>query len=206
MSAARYLGDRRIQLAIAAVAVLLAAAQGLLWWLGPAPTTHDFIGPPRSGYILHDFTMWSYDVNGLPTFRIQAPRLDRRDGDDSMYITGTPQYQIVSKKPGIPDWYGHSLYAWVDKAGDLFKLQGPVEMTRAAYTDAKGQPVAKTVMDTSEVTAWPKENRMQTAAPAQIVQGARTLSGIGMRAYLNDNHLELLDASQGTFPPRPRKT
>jgi len=65
---------------------------------------------------------------------------------------------------------------------------------------------AETIMHTSEVTAWPKEQRMETAEAANIVQGQRTISGVGMRANLNDNHLELLDESHGTFPPRKPKS
>lgn len=204
MSVASYLRDRGLAVAIVATGVALACSYGLMLWLGPAPTTHDFVGPPRSGYVLRNFTMWAYDVNGLPNFRMVSPHLERREGDESLYIN-TPKFLIPSKKPGIPDWDGDSLYAWVDKAGDLLKLQGPVYMHRPAYIDPKGTPTPETIMHTSEVTAWPKENRMLTAEPAKIVQGARTMSGIGMRASLDNNHLELLDASHITFPPRAPK-
>jgi lipopolysaccharide export system protein LptC len=74
-------------------------------------------------------------------------------------------------------------------------------MQRAAYDNT-----AAASLDTSDVTAWPKENRMETAAPAQMTQGDSRMSGVGMRANLNDNHLELLDDSHGTFPPRKRKS
>jgi len=205
MSLVTYLRDRRLTAAIVVVALALVGGQVLEWWLGPAPKTSDFIGPPRSGYVLHNFTMWAYDIDGLPNFRMVAPHLERRDGDDSLYIN-TPTYLIPSKKPGIPDWDGNSLYAWVNKAGDLLKLQGPVYMHRPPYTDAQGTLTPETTMHTSEVTAWPKENRMVTAEPAHIVQGERTINGIGMRANLNDNHLELFDESHGTFPPRKRKS
>ena len=89
----------------------------------------------------------------------------------------------------------------MDKSGNLLKLQGPVYMHRAAYGDT---PQAE--LHTSEVTAWPKENRMETAEPAQMTQGASRMSGVGMRANLTDNHLELLDDSHGSFPPRKRKS
>ena len=74
-------------------------------------------------------------------------------------------------------------------------------MFRPAYGDT---PAA--TLDTSDVTAWPKENRMETAAPAQMTQGATRMSGVGMRAELDDNQLELLNDSHGTFPPRKRKS
>jgi lipopolysaccharide export system protein LptC len=81
------------------------------------------------------------------------------------------------------------------------KLQGPVYMHRLAFQDT---PAAE--IHTSDVTAWPKENRMETAAAAHMVQGDSKLSGVGMRANLNTNHLELLDESHGSFPPRKKKS
>lgn len=195
--------DRKLPAMIVLVALAAGFAQALLWWVSGAPKENDFVGPPRSGYVLYNAKMWSYNPEGMLAFRMQAPHMERREDDDTLYINA-PVFQISPKKPGIPDWDGHSLYGWVDKSGTLIKLQGPVHMQRAAYTDAKGQPVDMATLDTSEVTAWPKENRMETAEAAHAVQGARTLDGIGMRANLNDNHLELLDASHGTLPPRPR--
>lgn len=199
----RWLRDRKLASAIVLVTLAAGLAQLLLWWVGPAAKPNDFVGPPRSGYVLYNSRMWSYNPLGQLAIRMQTPHLERRDGDDTLYINA-PVFEISAKKPGVPDWDGHSLYGWVDKSGTLIKLQGPVHMQRPAFTDAKGQPQAKVTIDTSEVTAWSKEDRMETAEAAHVVQGARTLDGIGMRANLNDNHLELLDASQGTFPPRPR--
>jgi lipopolysaccharide export system protein LptC len=78
-------------------------------------------------------------------------------------------------------------------------------MHRPAYVAANGTPTPVTTLNTSEATLWPKENRMETAEAAHVVQGERTMTGIGMRANLNENHLELLDASHITFPPRAPK-
>jgi lipopolysaccharide export system protein LptC len=111
---------------------------------------------------------------------------------------------MPARKPGVPDWQGQSLYGWVNKPGTLLKLQGPVYMHRPAFTDARGVAQPEATMHTSEVTAWPKENRMESAEPVQMTQGDRRMSGVGMRANLTDNHLELLDDSHGTFPPRKR--
>ena len=195
-----YLRDRKVSSGIVLLALVVGVLQTIMWWVAPTPKASDFVGPPRSGYTLMNFHMWSYDQQGHPAFSMISPRLDRREGDDSLYII-TPQFTLAAKKPGVPDWHGHSLYGWVNHAGTLLKLQGPVHMQRAAYDDS---PAA--TLDTADVTAWPKENRMETAAPARMTQGDSRMSGVGMRADLNDNHLELLDDSHGTFPPRKRKS
>jgi lipopolysaccharide export system protein LptC len=139
-------------------------------------------------------------VDGLPSFEMVAPHLERRENDESLYIN-TPDFTLPSNEAGVPPWLGKSLYAWVDKSGTLLKLQGPVYMHRAAFAQTDAAE-----MHTSDVTAWPKENRMVTDAPAHMKQGARTLNGVGMRANLNTNHLELFDEVTGSFPPRPKKS
>ncbi|MFC4525480.1 LPS export ABC transporter periplasmic protein LptC [Dyella halodurans] len=196
MNLRRYLRDRGVPVAIVLIGLATGAAQMLYWWLAPTPKESDFVGPPRSGYVLTNFKLWAFDVDGLPSFRMVAPHLERRENDESLYIN-TPNFEMPSNQPGVPPWLGNSLYAWVDKSGTLLKLNGPVFMHRAAFADT-----AAAEMHTSDVTAWPKENRMETAAPAHMVQGDSKLSGVGMRANLNTNHLELLDESHGTYPPR----
>jgi lipopolysaccharide export system protein LptC len=193
-----YLRDRKLATGIVLLALAAGALQAVLWWVAPSPRTSDFVGPPRSGYTLTDFHMWSYDPQGRPSFSMRAPRLDRREGDESLYIT-SPRFVLASKNPGVPDWQGDSLYGWVNHTGTLLKLQGPVHMRRPAFGDTP-----EATLDTADVTAFPKENRMETEAPARITQGASRMNGVGMRAELDDNHLELLHDVHGTFVPHPR--
>lgn len=199
MSPGRWFRDRRLATAIFVVG-LLAGTTGLLrWWMAPEPAPDQFVGPPRSGYTLTEFQLSSYGRDGRPAFNVKAPRLERREGDESLYIN-SPVFDLPSNQAGVPDWRGESLYGWVDKGGDLLKLQGPVHMHREAFDDT---PAAR--LDTEDATIWPKQNRMETAAPAHMAQGDLTMSGVGMRADLNDKHLELLNDSQGSFPPRKRR-
>ncbi|MEO6798506.1 MAG: LPS export ABC transporter periplasmic protein LptC [Rhodanobacter sp.] len=203
MSLRLWLRDRRLPALIVLVALAAGASQLLLWWLGPVPRTQAFVGPPRSGYTLIDAKVTEFGVDGKPGLHVQSPRVERREGDDSLYLD-TPTFQMPAREPGVPEWRGQSLYGWVNKPGTLLKLQGPVSMHRPAFSDAHGiaQPAAS--LQTSDVTAWPRQNRMETATPVQMAQGDRRMGGVGMRANLNDNHLELLDDSHGSFPPRKR--
>ena len=190
-----WLRDRRLAAAIVVLALAAGAAQLLLWWIGPAPTANENVGPPRSGYTLTEFKQPQYGTDGLPRFLIDAPRLERREGDESLYVDA-PDFELPSNQPGVPGWHGHSLYGWVNRNGTLLKLQGPVQIQRPAFDHTPA-----TEMHTSDVTAWPKENRLETAAAAQIRQGTSTISGVGMRANLNNKHLELLDDVHSTLMP-----
>ncbi|WEN14699.1 LPS export ABC transporter periplasmic protein LptC [Rhodanobacter sp. AS-Z3] len=199
MSLRLWLRDRRLPAATVALALVAGIAQLLLWWLGPAPKTNSFVGPPRAGYILIDARMTEFNAIGQPSFYLQSPRLERREGDDSLYLNA-PTFQLPAKQPNTPDWQGQSLYGWVNKAGTQIKLQGPVHMHRPPFGSTPA-----TNLQSSDVTAWPKENRLETAAPTRIVQGASTISGVGMRANLTTKHLELLDDVHSTFmPAKPR--
>ena len=60
-------------------------------------------------------------------------------------------------------WHGRSDAAWVDREGTVMKLQGHVEMRRDA---ASGEEPVELV--TRDVTAWPREHRIATDAPATI--------------------------------------
>lgn len=198
MNLRSYLRDRRVPAATLVIALAAGLAQLLLWWFGPAPKSSNFVGPPRSGYTLTDARLIEFNATGQPSFRLQSPHLERREGDESLYLN-SPTFQLPANQAGVPDWQGKSLYGWVNKDGTQLKLQGPVEMHRPAFGDAPA-----TRMQTADITAWPKQNRVETAAPAQMLQGGTRISGIGMRADLNDKHLELLDDVHATFPPRKR--
>lgn len=196
----RWLRDRKIASAIVLVGLAAGLAQLVLWWIGPTPKPNDFVGPPRSGYVLDVARVWSYNDAGALAFQMRSPHIERREGDESLYIN-SPVFDLAARKPGVPDWHGQSLYGWVNRAGTLIKLQGPVTMHRPAYADTAAADLV-----TSDVDVWPKENRMATAAPARMTQGDLKMGGVGMRASLNDNHLELLDDSYGTIPPRKHKS
>ena len=70
-----WLDNRRLWFAIIALALAVAVAQGLLWWLGPGPKASDFIGPPRSGYTLHNARVTEYNTAGQPDLHVQTPQL-----------------------------------------------------------------------------------------------------------------------------------
>jgi len=200
MNLRQYLRDNRITVTIAILAILAPASWMLQRWVAGTTPINEFVGPPISDYVLYDSTVWSYDVDGMLNFTMSAPRMDRRASDESLYINA-PVFDIKAKKPGVPDWQGNSPFGWVNKAGTLMRLDGDVYMYRPAY--AQG-PMA--TLHTSNVTGWPKENRMETAEPATLTQGQSIMNGVGMRANLNDNHLELLHDVHGILYPRQNTT
>ncbi|HEX7339211.1 MAG TPA: LPS export ABC transporter periplasmic protein LptC [Rhodanobacteraceae bacterium] len=192
--------QRRLVISLAILAVAVALVQIALWWLRPPPKPRALVGPPRSGYTLHDFTLYAYAPDGALSFRMRSPSLQRRNGDNSFYVD-KPHFLLPPRDgaKGGP-WHGHADYGWVNANHTVIKLMGPVQMQRP---EQDGVPSAQ--IDTSDVTAWPLKHELATAQPAHLRQGTSRMSSIGLRANLDSKHLELLHDFHGTFAPSAHK-
>lgn len=186
--------DRRYWLLVALLALAAAGTQWLVWIGRDRTDAQTFAGPPRSDYTLTDFTMDALDSTGKRTFQVSGPHLARRGDDGSVFVT-TPDYLLIDGA-GHP-WKGQSDSAWVNKDGTVMKLQGRVDMHRQPGDDGKPVDIA-----TRDLTTWPKDRKMETAAPATITQPGSILEGIGMRGDLNDKTLELLSDVHSTLQPK----
>jgi lipopolysaccharide export system protein LptC len=183
--------DRRLWF-VATLLAVLGIALNLVYWLTRERTNVDtFAGPPRSDYTLSDFTLNALDSDGKLSFQATGPRLARRGEDGSIFVA-TPDYVLYDG--GGHAWKGTSESAWVSKDGAIMKLDGKVEMHRVP-----GGAVQPATIETADLVAWPKEQRMQTDAAARIVQPGSILRGVGMRADLDGKNLELLSDVHATL-------
>ncbi|MBS0516751.1 MAG: LPS export ABC transporter periplasmic protein LptC [Proteobacteria bacterium] len=193
--------ERRTWLVIIVLAVIAFAAWMEVWLMRARDTSEDFTGPPRSDYTMNDFTLDALDSEGAHSFTVTGPRMSRRGDDGSVYVT-RPNYEIVDNSSNT--WKGTSDSAWVDKDGNVMKLEGKVLMHREPtdkaervdldtndltittdpkLKDAQGHPVAN---------APHRNKRMETAAPTRIVETDNTAYGVGMKADLDLKTVELL--------------
>jgi lipopolysaccharide export system protein LptC len=186
--------ERRYWLLLVVLTSVAVGTEVLLWVTRERPDAQTFAGPPRSDYTLTDFTMNALNAAGKRTFQVSGPRLARRGEDGSIFVT-TPDYVLIDGN-GHP-WKGTSDAAWVNKDGSLMKLQGKVQMHREAIGDLKVVEVV-----TSDLTTWPKDKKMETAAPTTITQPGSILRGIGMRGDLDAKVLELLSDVHSTLQPK----
>jgi len=186
--------DRRYWLLVVLLAAFAAGTELLLWVTRERPNEQTFAGPPRSDYTLTDFTMDALDATGRRTFQVSGPFLARRGDDGSIFVT-TPDYLLIDGS-GNP-WKGKSDSAWVNKDSSVMKLLGHVEMHRQPSGQTRQVDVV-----TRDLTTWPKDKKMETAAPATIAQQGSILSGVGMRGDLNEKVLELLSDVHSTLQPK----
>jgi len=193
--------ERRTWLVIAVLALIAFAAWMEVWLMRARDTSEDFTGPPRSDYTMNDFTLDALDNEGAHSFTVIGPRMARRGDDGSIYVT-LPNYEIVDN--GSNTWKGTSESAWVDKDGNVMRLEGKVLMHREPnekvervdvdtrdltittdpkLKDAQGHPVAN---------APHRDKRMETAAPTTITETNSTAYGVGMKADMDLKTMELL--------------
>jgi len=182
---------------IAALAFFALATQVLLWLIREADIPPAFVGPPRSNYTLGEFEMHALDEAGKLSFTVSAPRLARRNDDGSMWVE-TPHFIMVGKDAA--EWYGDSDSAWINKDGSQLLLAGAVAMNR----DAQGK-IKPAKVETRDVTAWPKDKKLETAAHTTLSQPGAVQSGTGMKADLNTHQLELLADVHATFAPKSQR-
>lgn len=181
---------------IAALVLVATATWTLLWLFRPPEPQPEFVGPPRSNYTLADFQLNALDEAGKLSFTVTAPALARRNDDGSLWVD-TPDFLIAAKQ-GEP-WKGRSQSAFINKDGSHLVLAGAVDLRREASATAGAARV-----ETRDVDAYPKENRLETAAAATITQPGSILRGTGMKADLDTHQLELLADVHASFA-RQRK-
>ena len=191
------MSDRRLWLVAALLALAGIGLNIVLWVTRQRINEQTFAGPPRSDYTLTDFTLNALDAQGKLSFQTVGPMLARRGDDGSIFVT-TPDYVIYDGS--AHEWTGRSDSAWVNKEGTVMRLDGHVEMHRQR---AEGvQPVD---VVTQDLTTWPKDKKMETAAPATIIQPGSILRGTGMRGDLNTKELELLSDVHATIEPKVQR-
>ena len=188
--------ERKTLLTIFVLALLAVAAQVLVWVLRPHDNTNEFVGPPRSDYTLRNFTIDALDDNGTLSFRVIGPRLSHKGEDGSVFVD-TPDYVMLDNNGNT--WKGKSDAAWVNKDGTIMRLDGHVEMHRQP-TDK----VTRADIVTSDLTTWPKDKKMETAAPVTMTDPDSVVSGTGMKSDLGLKVMELFADVHSTMQPKHR--
>ena len=188
--------ERKTFLTIVVLALVAVAMQIAVWVFRPREPAREFVGPPRSDYTLTNFSIDALDDAGKLSFRVSGPRLTHKDEDGSVYVD-TPDYLMLDNGGNV--WKGTSDAAWVNKDGSIMRLDGHVEMHRQA--SEKVQPAD---IVTSDLTTWPKEKKMETAAGVTMSDPDSVLSGTGMKSDLGLKVMELFANVHSTLQPKHR--
>lgn len=181
------------------ILLLLAAAltsSWWVWWRERAPASTAGSAPPRSDYVLHQFTLASYGPDGEVEFRIEAPYLEREPGGDALSVLA-PDMQV--RDGGGALWRLQAESAWVRGDGELVRLLGAVLLQSPDQVQHGPTRIA-----THDLDAWPRQQRIEGTAPVELSRPGLRLSAVGMQLDLAARQLRLPAQVRARYFPEPQ--
>ncbi len=179
------------------VLFLLAAVSG--WWvwrLHSDAAAPPLVGPPRSDYLLYDFSLVALDVDGRESFAASGPRLTRHPGLGTLDVE-QPHFSSPDARGEV--WTSRAARAWVSRDGSEVRLLGDAEVL--GPPPASGAPIR---MSSDRLVLFPRTQRIETDAPVTVTEPGSILRATGMRAEIDARRVELLSQVRIQHEPRAR--
>ncbi len=145
-------------------------------------------------YIIDRFSLVRMNKAGQPAYIVSGDRLTHRPADDSSLIDNPYVHSLSSEQPPMNI---RAKTAVVDQNNTRVTLHDQVDVVRPATAQAQALR-----LQTSTLTVYPDEERMETAAPVQMHAGNSVATGTGMHANNATRQIQLGGRGTITVPPR----
>jgi lipopolysaccharide export system protein LptC len=180
------------------IAVLGSVLAATTWWLhqlegGDSETQIEFPSEPDS--YMEGVTRTTMDERGRLATRLKAERMFHYPLDDATEFT-RPRLQFFDDEKAAGPWRVAADRAWVGPDNNLMLLRGDVRVWR---DDDQGARVVEVL--TTELEVITEDRYAQTAEAATIITPTTVSKGIGMRAQLGSNRVELLRDVHTRYEP-----
>jgi lipopolysaccharide export system protein LptC len=189
-------GERTLAIA-AALAIMAALLQWILWLQRDPDLGDAFVGPPRSDYTLSDFTLTAMKKDGSLGFRIDAPRMAKHPFLGTFAID-TPKIRLRDGRGN--EWLAHSATGWVSDDARTVRLEGDVVADRPR-TD-KVDPMT---LNTERLVAKIEDNRLQSDLAVTLRTPGSILRGVGLDAELKVDRVRLLSQFTARHDAKARR-
>ncbi|MCY4154529.1 MAG: LPS export ABC transporter periplasmic protein LptC [Gammaproteobacteria bacterium] len=136
-------------------------------------------------YYMEDFTTLTMDRDGKPKNKLSADYMAHYPHDNSTELV-RPRMEIF-RADELP-LYIDAEKGRVEGDDDTISLYGIVKMREY---DAHGEPLLE--VSTTDVKVLLEQEYAETDSHATIVTGTAVITGRGMRVYLPENRLEIID-------------
>ncbi|WJW74857.1 LPS export ABC transporter periplasmic protein LptC [Thiohalobacter sp. IOR34] len=179
---------------------LLSAAALLSWWIyqqasrPPQQAAGDERHVPDA--FMEDFTASTLDAEGRLQHRLWAERSVHYADDDSSELS-RPRLELY--RPDGPPWRVRSRQGWLSGGGREVRLDGQVVIRRAAPPG--GRPVEAR---TERLLLWPERDYAESPVAVSYLTTGLRVEAVGMRAYLDQERLELLSRVRARYQPGKR--
>ncbi len=182
----------RKDLIIGSVLLMLA---GTSWWLAESTGSKkpdDQAGEHTPDYFLEGFTGVKMDTTGKPEQKLVAQRMTHYPDDDS---TELKQPRLTLYDEARPPWRVRSETGWISSDGEVWLLQGVVNIDRSA---APG--VRPTHIVTRDLRVQPRDNYLESDAKVHMHSENNRLDAKGIRIwYSKPVRIKLLANVRGYY-------
>ncbi|MCB1767312.1 MAG: LPS export ABC transporter periplasmic protein LptC [Candidatus Competibacteraceae bacterium] len=180
------------------LALLAGLSYGLLQWVESGLREPERAKSQEPVMIINHFQAVRLNTAGVREYVVEAPQLAQLPDKLGARIEWPvlDWYQLDGQ---TREWRLQSEQGWVAADYETVRLEGAVTMTRLATS---GKPPV--TVTTRDVLIRPGERYVETAAPARAITPGGELRAVGVRAWLDQERLELLSQVRGTYdPPKP---
>jgi LPS export ABC transporter protein LptC len=175
------------------VLAIAAAATWLFTWPGQdsSPAAENPLESPPLGYYARGARLSRTDEEGRFAYRVFAERLDELPGDERLQLTGV---NVEYRPADDTAWSLSAATGRYARDGSRLDLAGEVEV-RSAPTDGS-TPLTIT---TQQLLFSPDTSTVEADEAVEIRVGDWQLHGVGLRADLKEDTLELESLLHGTL-------
>ncbi|MCK4743048.1 MAG: LPS export ABC transporter periplasmic protein LptC [Sulfuriflexus sp.] len=174
------------------VIAVLISLSGLAIWLQKSSGTQAETTAAKAAnkkhspdYFMEDFTITSMNEKGLPRSILVSAKMLHYPDDDSTELD--KPFMTMIGEIGKP-WKIKADRGWVSSNNELVLLSGNVRIDR--LSGPNNRPVK---LFTDKLRIHPESDFAETDRPVTMLSNKRRTTAIGMRAYIREGKLQLLD-------------
>jgi len=173
------------------ITVLLGLSGLAIWLQQSSGKQSSNVSPPTVSqkhspdYFMEDFTLTSMNEKGTPNSILVSSKMLHYPDDDSTELDAP--FMTMFGEIGKP-WKIKADRGWVSGNNELILLSGNVRIDR--LSGPNNRPVK---LLTNKLRIHPESDFAETDQPVTMVSDKRHTSAIGMRAYIREGKLQLLD-------------
>lgn len=145
-------------------------------------------------YYLENFSTLTMNLDGTPKNKLYAEFMVHYPDDDSSELT-KPKLELfnIDKPPMVIS----SEKGWITANNEVILLSGAVQLQQLDDNN-----LLKLQVHTRDVVVKVKENYAETDEHATIIGRRTRMEGDGVRAYFDENRIELLNNVTGRINPK----
>ncbi len=177
--------------------IILGFAVATSWWLARNLSKEEDgisgrdLKEPKRGFYLRDAVIHGTSEDGSPEYILKAERIDQNLAQHSF---DAAVIDLTLKDEGGPPWLVKADTGTIPADQSYIQLNGGVRAVR-------DQPDPTFSMETQSMRLLTEEKVAETSDLVIIRFGQQQLTAVGMRAYFNEDRVELQSKVHGNFTP-----